>query len=383
MTRRFTETAKWDDPWYRRLAPAAKLVYSYLCDKCDCAGFWEVDWEAVAFQTGLRRGDAGESETHAAWTIEGAMEEIEHADSEKILYSGDGSWLFVINFLHRQGNWPLKTATNVTAGIRKCFAVQGDFGQKAWKALEKKYPETSTGGLVSPCGTVDEGLVKSSPRIEQGSTKPSARVDEVLAKSPGKGNGTGKGEGKGPEGGPGGDAPAAVAGGRSIAEQIGDLIETGSPSVADGTEAVFKAWNAFAKKPAREADLLRIGTAYSALVLGPADRRATHDEIMASLDNYRDACHLPNSQAWAYPLPIFLTWDKIQKFLPGLYNQDNFDASKFGRLPEAAHECQKRRTLGCPQPGIHKHTDDTGAEYWLCNNHEQERRRLLAAKGKA
>jgi hypothetical protein len=163
-----------------------------------------------------------------------------------------------------------------------------------------------------------------------------------------------------------------------VAEQIGNLIQGQAPSVTVGAAEVFQVWNAFAKKPAREADMLRVERAYSGLRLGPPEQSATHAEILAALENYRDACNLPNSQAWPHPLPIFLTWEKIQKFLPSFYNQDNFDASKFGRGAEPAHECYRRGGQGCLNPGVHKHTDDTGADYWVCEMHEQQRRQLSA-----
>ena len=50
--KRFTETQKWADPWFRRLSPSAKLLWFYLVDSCSSIGLIEVDFEAVKFHTG-------------------------------------------------------------------------------------------------------------------------------------------------------------------------------------------------------------------------------------------------------------------------------------------------------------------------------------------
>jgi len=53
MSKRFTETAKWADPWFRALTSKQKCLWLWLCDNCDCAGVVpEVDWGLVSFQIG-------------------------------------------------------------------------------------------------------------------------------------------------------------------------------------------------------------------------------------------------------------------------------------------------------------------------------------------
>jgi hypothetical protein len=52
--KRFTETTKWREPWFRRLSPAAKLLFLYLTDHCDCTGLIDLDFEAAAFDIGAK-----------------------------------------------------------------------------------------------------------------------------------------------------------------------------------------------------------------------------------------------------------------------------------------------------------------------------------------
>lgn len=52
--KRFTETAKWDDRWYRNLSPSAKLLRDFIVDKCDAVGIWEPDLESASFFIGAK-----------------------------------------------------------------------------------------------------------------------------------------------------------------------------------------------------------------------------------------------------------------------------------------------------------------------------------------
>ena len=45
MSKRFTDTNKWRKIWFRGLKPVEKCFWLYLCDNCDHAGIWEVDFE--------------------------------------------------------------------------------------------------------------------------------------------------------------------------------------------------------------------------------------------------------------------------------------------------------------------------------------------------
>jgi len=50
--KRFTETNKWRDKWYRRLSQTSKLLWIWLTDNCDNAGVIDIDLESATFDIG-------------------------------------------------------------------------------------------------------------------------------------------------------------------------------------------------------------------------------------------------------------------------------------------------------------------------------------------
>lgn len=98
---RFTDADKWDDKWYRNLSPNEKVVFQFLCDKCDNAGFYELDLEDMEFRTKLTKNN-----------ILGAIKGLNRGfeDNPKILESQGILW--IRNFLRIQKNLPLSPNNN-------------------------------------------------------------------------------------------------------------------------------------------------------------------------------------------------------------------------------------------------------------------------------
>lgn len=51
--KRFTETDKWKDKWFRQLPAQYKLIWMYLLDNCDNAGVFDADWQLIGFFVGF------------------------------------------------------------------------------------------------------------------------------------------------------------------------------------------------------------------------------------------------------------------------------------------------------------------------------------------
>jgi hypothetical protein len=52
--KRFTETEKWRDCWFRQLPPILKLGYLFVLDHCNAAGVWDPDYALGDFHVGER-----------------------------------------------------------------------------------------------------------------------------------------------------------------------------------------------------------------------------------------------------------------------------------------------------------------------------------------
>jgi hypothetical protein len=119
MSKRFTITEKWKDKWFMELSPIGKLMFVYMCDNCDCAGVWEVNFGLAAYQI---KKDVP--------AIEGAFKEIEKS------YIRQGEKVWIKNFLRHQGNVPLSTKNKAHIGIANAIKSHGVFAQTILSHIE-------------------------------------------------------------------------------------------------------------------------------------------------------------------------------------------------------------------------------------------------------
>ena len=54
MAKRFTDTGKWAKSSFAELSLKHKLVWIYLCDNCDHAGIWDVNFGLMSYQIGAK-----------------------------------------------------------------------------------------------------------------------------------------------------------------------------------------------------------------------------------------------------------------------------------------------------------------------------------------
>lgn len=102
MAYRFTDTVKWNDTWFCELKPLSKLLFLYLCDQCDIAGFLELNVKKISFDLGTGKQE-----------VERSVKEV----SDKLIYSKDKRFIFIKKFLQHQRNLPLKETNKAHIAI--------------------------------------------------------------------------------------------------------------------------------------------------------------------------------------------------------------------------------------------------------------------------
>lgn len=111
MAYRFTDTGKWSDSWFIDLSSTAKLLFMYLCDNCDIAGFYEISPRKITFDIGINeRG------------LQGALKEL----ARGLIFSKSGQVIFLRNFLKHQKNLPLNQLNKAHRGVIKRLKKYAD-----------------------------------------------------------------------------------------------------------------------------------------------------------------------------------------------------------------------------------------------------------------
>ena len=131
MAKRFSETDKWQDEWFSELKPFNKLIFLFLVDRCDNAGFFEINARLSSFLIGI--------------TIE-QFEQGLAGLNKCLIKSNDGKKIWLKNFIQHQKNLPLNPINNAHKQI--IFLLNSnkdnfDFDFKNLGANE---------GLISPLG---------------------------------------------------------------------------------------------------------------------------------------------------------------------------------------------------------------------------------------
>ena len=183
MACRFTITDKWADKWYRKLSIEGKVLFQYLCDNCDIAGFWEIDLEVAAVKTRIpfekETGLLDNCKTHYQ-DISTVMQELTKC------YITNEKYLWIKNFIYYQGNLPLHKNCNTNTGIIKSINSHNSLKEKVLGYLKQQEIDkgltTLVEGLDNPSsngnsnGKGKEGIVKGG--IKKPSKKEYIYTDE-------------------------------------------------------------------------------------------------------------------------------------------------------------------------------------------------------------
>jgi hypothetical protein len=101
MAKRWYDSNKYEDPWFRQLPPKSKLFWDYVLCKCDHAGVWKPDFGLASFCVGFQYND-----------------EIINEFSGRIRVLSNGKW-FIQKFVEFQYPGGLQPANKVHASVLK------------------------------------------------------------------------------------------------------------------------------------------------------------------------------------------------------------------------------------------------------------------------
>ncbi len=155
MSKRFTETNKWCNPWFRKLDPKRKLLWVYLTDNCDQAGVIEIDWELATFQIGTRV----------------CAKDLDAFEGRVATLPKDKLWIRTfVQFQYGKISRECKPHNPVFAALDRHGLTEAD--------LTEPLVETGVDGETKGNESLSDRLSKGMPKAIEGVIKPSPRVEE-------------------------------------------------------------------------------------------------------------------------------------------------------------------------------------------------------------
>jgi len=127
MAKRFVDTGRFFDPWYRSLAPNLKVFWEFVISNCDIAGVWKMDFDLVRFILGAT---AFQPETALPMFNEG---------KDRIIEFGGGKYWYVADFISFQYG-------TLSADCRPHRAVIKTLDDHLKRGLPKKYIQAAKAG---------------------------------------------------------------------------------------------------------------------------------------------------------------------------------------------------------------------------------------------
>ena len=161
--KRFTESTKWADPWFRKLEIEAKMLWLWLLDNCDCAGIIEPDMDLARFQIG------------ASKDLQRTLDEL----GDRIEWRG--SKLFIPKFSTYQYGANLNPENKAHRGVLNRLAEIECFPSMPNKTKDLQSPlEGATKGLISPPSTRIGVRVGEREGTRERKSEPKGSMEELM-----------------------------------------------------------------------------------------------------------------------------------------------------------------------------------------------------------
>ena len=138
MAVKFTDDKKWDDVWFSQLTMEQKVMFIYLCDMCDIAGFLEVNEKLTTLRTGIE-------------DVRGTVQSL----SKSVIFKDDYIW--IKKYVKHQRNLPINIRNGAHKSMLKSFKEHIDRFPEIYECLPvsdgetiRQYIEGGGGGGASP-----------------------------------------------------------------------------------------------------------------------------------------------------------------------------------------------------------------------------------------